>query len=488
MRRGLLNLALACAALGGAARADDTSLWPDAAGDAVIRRTDSANAGALNPLSRLPDVVSIRISGWQSPTPATDPYNGSVAPDPAHLMRLDVTFVGVINPPGPVTPGNHNPFRFGNSPVYGFIDLDVDRDRDTGGELGAAARPRFLANVGRFGWLPHEGSLGARGAVWWDQVDSDYTSLPQFERSGEDFALVLCGCFDPVVVSEGGNGNGVFDAGETWIVQGRFFQRAAGYQQASFAFGGSQAGLYDPLVKLRFSHSAATDRTTVSLVYALDGTGAGQLMGLPPQPVNSNVADASCVLEGLTDLVAGANELQLSGAVRDLAIRWQGKQAGDYLDCTRWRGTAIFGTAYQNEEDSAFVWTDTAIDEVRGDVNFDDLSNSADRLLVRGMIAAEDGGPRDSDGMVNGSVQLTVPGQNHFGVGDVTGDGRINALDSLYYCRPDINDDLILNVLDFNAFLNAFTSADPRADLDRNGTLNVLDFNAFLNAYTLGCP
>jgi hypothetical protein len=326
MRRRAVHLGLACLALAGVARADDVRVWNDAAGDAVVRRTDSANAGVLNPLARLPDVVSIRLSGWQSPTAATDPYTGSVAPDPAHLMRLDVTFVGVVNPPGPVTAGNYNPFRFGNSPVYGFVDLDVDRDRDTGGELGSAARSRFLANVGRFGWLPHESSLGERGAKWADQVDGLYATLPQYERSGEDFALVLCGCFDPVVVSEGGNGNGVFEAGETWVVQGRFFQRAAGYQQASFAFGGSQAGLYDPIVRLRFSHSTATDRTTVSLVYALDGVGAGQLLGLPSQPVNSNVGDASFVLEALSDLVEGSNGIPLSANPR--ATTWTARAGG----------------------------------------------------------------------------------------------------------------------------------------------------------------
>jgi hypothetical protein len=487
MRRRALYPALALATCG-VARAGDVTVWADAAADTLVRRTDPANGGALNPLSRLPDVLSVRLSGWDTPTPATDPYTGSVAEDPAHLMRLDVTFAGLLNPPGPALVGNYNPFRFGNSPVYGYIDLDVDRDKDTGGELGNAAKSRFLANVGRFGWLPHESSLGERAAVWGEDVDGDYATAPQHERSGEDFALVLCGCFDPQVVSEGGNGNGVFDAGETWVVQGRFFQRAAGYQLASFAFGGSQGGLYDPVVRLRFAHDAQADRTTITLVYALDGTGAGQLLGLPPQPVNSNVADASSVLEGLSDLVEAAGTLQLSGAVRDLAIRWEGKHAEDYLDCTRWRGTAIFGTAYLNPEGSTFVWTDTAVDEVRGDVNFDSVANTLDRLVVRDTISAEDGGPRDRDGVVNGSVLLALAGENRFCLDDVNGDGRVDVLDSLAYCRPDINDDLALNILDFNAFLNAFSRADPRADIDRNGLCNILDFNAFLNAYTIGCP
>jgi hypothetical protein len=49
----------------------------------------------------------------------------------------------------------------------------------------------------------------------------------------------------------------------------------------------------------------------------------------------------------------------------------------------------------------------------------------------------------------------------------------------------------ILNVLDFNCFLNRFTAGDPYANCDGSTTppvLNVLDFNCFLNRFTAGCP
>jgi glucose/arabinose dehydrogenase len=48
-----------------------------------------------------------------------------------------------------------------------------------------------------------------------------------------------------------------------------------------------------------------------------------------------------------------------------------------------------------------------------------------------------------------------------------------------------------LNVLDFNCFLNRFTSADPYTNCDGSTAppvLNVLDFNCFLNRFTSGCP
>jgi hypothetical protein len=49
----------------------------------------------------------------------------------------------------------------------------------------------------------------------------------------------------------------------------------------------------------------------------------------------------------------------------------------------------------------------------------------------------------------------------------------------------------VLNILDFNCFLNKFAAADPYANCDGSTTapvLNVLDFNCFLNKFAAGCP
>jgi hypothetical protein len=48
----------------------------------------------------------------------------------------------------------------------------------------------------------------------------------------------------------------------------------------------------------------------------------------------------------------------------------------------------------------------------------------------------------------------------------------------------------VLNVLDFNCFLNRFSSGDSYANCDNSTVapvLNVLDFNCFLNRFTAGC-
>jgi DNA-binding beta-propeller fold protein YncE len=49
----------------------------------------------------------------------------------------------------------------------------------------------------------------------------------------------------------------------------------------------------------------------------------------------------------------------------------------------------------------------------------------------------------------------------------------------------------VLNVLDFNCFLNSFAAGSPYANCDGSTTppvLNVLDFNCFLNRFAAGCP
>jgi hypothetical protein len=49
----------------------------------------------------------------------------------------------------------------------------------------------------------------------------------------------------------------------------------------------------------------------------------------------------------------------------------------------------------------------------------------------------------------------------------------------------------VLNVLDFNCFLNRFATGATYANCDGSSTppvLNVLDFNCFLNQFAAGCP
>ncbi len=55
-------------------------------------------------------------------------------------------------------------------------------------------------------------------------------------------------------------------------------------------------------------------------------------------------------------------------------------------------------------------------------------------------------------------------------------------------CLADMNDDGMVDVLDFFAFIIAFSNADPAADLDGSGSLDVLDFFTFVALFAAGCP
>lgn len=493
---GILALVLA---LAGAARADD-GVYTDPAGDAAVHRTDPGGAAPINPASVLPDLRLLTMQGWL-PQSVADPYQGTpVDSDHAHVLRLDLVLDGLINPPGPLSQfaPSHDPYRYGPSPVYGFVEFDLDRDRDTGGEIGGGSIYRYLANVARFGGLP-SGSLAGRAARSAADYDFDFYTGPYFERSGEDFSLVLCGCNPVTVVSAGGNGDLIFDAGETWVVRGRFFQRAAGYRQASAVFGGSDFGLYDPMVNLRFSHSIATDTTTITLVYALDMLGAAMLTGQPQQPLDPIIeigGNHSSVLEGLQDLVNGARGLNggpLVGPTFTLTDRWRNKDPSDMLDVTHWRPTAMVGTAYAAPSASLYAWTDIGFGgAVYGDVNGDGLVTDADRAAVAVFIAANDGTDDDADGADDGSVHLQDYPAN-FSPYDVTGDGAIDQVDIAFYpvgCPADWDHDGQVTPLDVAMFVNAWF-ADLGAgttvtDFDHNGVVQPADLALFVSAW-FGC-
>ena len=46
----------------------------------------------------------------------------------------------------------------------------------------------------------------------------------------------------------------------------------------------------------------------------------------------------------------------------------------------------------------------------------------------------------------------------------------------------------VLDLSDVQAFIGAFTSGDPLADLTGNGVLDLADVQAFVGAFVAGCP
>lgn len=474
--------------------ADNPQTWTDFAGDVLLRATDPNLTGVPGPGCNLPNLLKLSVGGWQSPTPSTNPYSGSyVNPESAHLLRFDLEFKGVVNPPGSASLSNYNPFQFGPSPVLGAIEFDIDSDRDTGGELGAAAKGRYLANIARFGRLPY-GSIGSRVVKLGWQADAVFSTSPQFERSGADFVLAFCGCYTTTILSETGNKNHIFESGETWIIRGGFFQRSGGYQLSCQSTGGAaglQVGLYVPFVNLRWLHDPSIDRTIVTLVFPSTQTGAGQLAGQPAEPLDLNVSNQTSMVEAIWDLVNNCSGAPNGSPSQTLSQRWQGRNALDsrYREPDRWTATALIGTAMSEPVDGAvLIWTDSGFNEVQRDLDGDLITSTSDKMVIWTTIDALDGTNWDAggNGVEDGGVILANPGIN-FALADVDGDGSINRLDVYSLCPGDFNKDGVVNLIDYIRFFDAFYAGELSADMNSNGLLDAGDFMVFMNAAAGGC-
>lgn len=475
--------------IAGSTVADDRAFWSDPRGDASARRMDAGADGAIGPAAVLPDILTLVVGNWQPTSPATDLYAGTFG-GAANFFRIDIEFDGLIGPPGPLGVVDvYDPFQFGPSPLYGYIELDVDGRKDTGGELGGAAATRFLASVARFGCVP-TGSIGERAARQGADLDFSFTSSPQYERSGADFALTFCGCSPATLVSQSGNGNGTFESGETWVVQGRFLERFTAFNTASSMFGGSTFGAWNPLVQVRFRHDAELDTTMVTLVYPLNQTGAGQLVGAAPQSFDFNVANQTSIAEALNELVNQPS--WISGPLRTLSIDWKGRDVADGLDTQKWGITAIAGTAYVDPDDFPFVWTDTGFGLTAADFNGDGDSNSTDEAELNAFLASNDGGPADADGAVDGVVTIADFGIN-FSVYDTNYDGVVDAQDWPEGHPADVNGDGVVDIMDFLDFIEAFSACENLSgpcimngvdgDFNHDGWVDILDFLDFLQAF-----
>jgi hypothetical protein len=489
--RGILAAALLGAGVAGSALAGDHVEFVENAADASVRRTNSCNCGTVGPSQVLPDVERIVISPWQAFSPQSDRFTGSaVSRTGAHLVRIDTVFLGLVNPPGPLgMSGDYAPFLFGPSPMYGFVEIDVDGDKDTGGDSASSAALHFLANAARFGGRP-AGSFGDRAATGAGDMYQPWNQSPRIRLSGADWILSFCGCFTPTIVYQS-NAESTFVEGATWVIEGRFFSRSDGYQGASTMTGGTAFGQYDPIVQVQFQHSIASNKTTVSLVYALDPIGAGQLIGQGPQPIGSTVTNHTSIAEGVTDLISYSHGPGLIPGSFEYQIesRWAGKSVANATDVTRWRPTFIIGTADAIQSDGLYVWTDAGFSCRQGDMNGDGAADALDRAEVQEFIDEHDGGSDDADGVVNGRVTLGGFGAN-YSVFDVDGDGVVGPLDLAFYsasCTADFNHSGSLTPQDIFDFLGAWFGGQSEADFNRSGGLSVQDIFDFLAAWFAGC-
>lgn len=418
-----------------------TSTFNDSLGDVLARPMDP---GAILPfdteMHHLVDLQSITLGLWAPDDVTTDLFAGTESVD-GLFFRLEVKLDGLVNPPGSADPFSFNPFRYGDHPVYGFIEIDMDGDVATGGELDAP-QYRYLGNAVRFGGKVLRPEFSDRVAVDGSDFDFDFLTPPFVERHGEEFHLALLGGqFGPSDIEEvEGDGDFLFESGETWNIRGEFFHRAHGYELFSFVEGGQYPGEYAPICDLQFRHDEVEDATYVTLVFPFTNLGAGLIRNELAQPSNQDPTDHASILEGLEDLQLSAFLLPILPTglpEEEIIINWAERDPSDFLDPTSWSVTAILGSSYTapHATDIYFLWSDIYPNVVVGDVDGSGTHDAGDTQLIARHIAEKD----FLDGIIDGIVTI-VAFASDFSVFDVNHDGIVSAIDLTWDVRDADSD------------------------------------------------
>jgi hypothetical protein len=482
----------------------------DPRGDVVTCRTDVGGTGVMNPQNtRLPDILETRVGAFAPTFPHFDLFYGSWSSS-GGFMRFDLVLAGLINPPGMLEYDDDNPtwnpFKYGPNPIFGWIEIDIDNDVNTGCELNNPEL-RYLGNIARMGGLPPATPLGGRFAIEASAFDHNILTPPCVERSGEEFHLALYGEeveSIEVRVSKPGGHPSLFESGEVWVLHGSFWHRAHGFEPFAFTCLGKQ-GKYKPDVQVRFAHDLVADRTTISLVYPLTNAAAATMDFPCPstEPNDGCPGNQNSIAEALDDL-------QYSAVYADPFDRtlpefqpiagWELRDIPQQLTPSNWRIDAVVGTAYLAPQNcgARFIWTDAIPSARVGDFNGDGLVDANDLALLDAYIESHDGVPAyDADGIAgNGRVVLPMFAQN-FSVFDTNYDGIVEPADGIVLGDMDI--DGTVGPADVDDFVQAIVapalysathggrSPVPRGDLNADGQLDGLDISPFVQLI-LGTP
>lgn len=486
-RGWMLVFAWAIPSMSAMVAADEPQVFVDPRGDIRILKTDDGANGLLDPANQqLPDLLEIRVGAFEPTAPSVDPYAG-VWNDWGDFVRVDLVLDGLVNPPGTLGwVGFYDPLKYGPNPVYGYAELDMDADEDTGGELEYTTY-RYAGVVGRFGGLPVDPRFAGRIAVDFQAFDGDIETGPFVEKSGEEFHIALVGeeidQVNVLVEAPGGN-PAIFESGEVWDVCGDLFHRAHGFEDFAFMCF-SDPGKYEPVVCLRFAHETTADTTTISLVYPLTNEGSAEMAG-PGKLVERNNgcdSDQNSVQEALVDLqfsAENADPLDRLFPEFDLIEGWEFKIPADHLDPAAWRVSACLSTGYAGSEPGGakFVWTDVLPNVTTGDFDGNGQLDGADQSALSAYILAHDGNANfDDDGdRMNGSIEIHNFASS-FILFDTDYDGFVDATDSVIKGDMDLNllvdfddvDDFVLALTDPDSYASSHGGVDPVARGDMNG-------------------
>lgn len=490
----------------GAASGKNPTIYLDPHCDVRVLRTDEAEGQPFDAEAhRLPDILEIRLGAFAPHCPSSSLFSGSWSAN-GGFMRLDIVFDGLINPPGPIGMSDNpvfSPYQFGANPVFGFVELDVDGNEDTGGEIDFPEL-RYLGNVSRLGGFPGLTHYSNRVAISHADFDDDIPSAPFVDRGGEEFHLSLVG--DEInsihVVSENPCGEpGVFDAGEIWRLRGHWLHRAHSYEQFSLQCFTAE-GRYMPESVLQFRHNTWSDRTTVSLVFPLRNSAHAATQSPLPSTQSNNgcPGDQYSIEEGLVDLVysaINADPGDIQSAAFPLIADWVLESPQCMLVPAAWRVNACLGSAYPEQQSGGarFIWTDMYPNVLKFDFTGDGVVNIHDVMAFQAFLAAKDGDPAyDADGSdCNNSIMLVDFARN-FCLYDSNYDGYVNFDDIVRLGDMDWNgevncgdiDDFALGLLNPVAYQQVHPGKLPEkhGDMDGNAVLDGRDIQIFVNYLT----
>ncbi|MCB9863874.1 MAG: hypothetical protein H6820_11005 [Phycisphaerales bacterium] len=431
----------------------------DGVADRAIRRTDSGADSALQlGQHRAAELIGIRAGNWSPLNPTINRFVGCWNPS-GHFLRLELAFDGLMNPPGRVglsTP-DYAPFEFGPHPVSGFVELDVDDNVDSGGDINNPEN-MYPGNIARFGGLPTNPELIDRIATLGVDNTGFLSPAPHVERSGEDFHIALFGDLIDETIEIAGDGDGIFESGEIWIIRGKLLHRAHGYAIFSAANGN---GDYEPVVDLEFRHNANADVTVVSLVYPINNVGAAAMTGEIVQAFDNSSANQNSILEGLIDLSASVHSISPplhNHPAFPLIQPWETQNPNASMDVSQWRITCHVGMSYPAQDlFGAFIaWTDAYPNAASGDFDGDGIVTTQDLGAFDAFISQHDGQfPIDADNAINGRVTLPDFGAN-FSLFDINYDGKVDDRDrTTVPLGGDINGDQHVDLADAADFVAA---------------------------------
>lgn len=477
----------------------------DSPADAVIRLTDDDADGPCDPNAQgLPDLAQMRLGRFAPSAPADDVFAGDWS-NSGGFLRFDIVLTGLVNPPGPLgfdwDSPDYAPFQYGPNPVFGWIELDADADVATGGEL-SHPEFRYLGNVARFGGKPQGPQFSDRVADDGSAFDQNVLTAPYVDRSGEEFHIAfIAEDIDAITILQErpGGDPAIFEVGEAWLVEGRLFHRAHGFEEFAFMCAYAE-GEYMPSVQMLFSHQPLTDQTTITLVYPLTNAACAETSGpyTPVEEIDGCADNQHSMEEALTDLKFSAtNAFFLDRLNPDfqLLAEWEFKTVAAHLSPGAWRIAALVGTAYgPPQPDNAFyVWTDVWPNPRLGDFDGNGTVDGLDSAAFYQYLETHDGIPGTDDDLdpSNGRISLSNFAEN-FSLFDTNHDGLVHHADLSVKGDMDVDgdvdfsdvDDFVQALVDPAAYEAAHEGVDPelRGDMNADFTLDGADITGFIAA------